>query len=166
MSVVDVTDAVGIEALLDPRVPTGLLFFFGPMQVEREDAPPRVVWIPVESTVESAEKSGPTPIGVAQNPKQILTRRQRVEAHCWGEDPAVGDPITQTKRDFQAAENLADVVWTALHTCTSGSYTPLSSDNGRPENLDRGWVFVLVFELLLPITEPVQQTVTPTTVSI
>lgn len=131
----------------DPRVPSGLLFHFGPASLSKEDAPPRVVWVPVAGPVEGPEKS--TPI----NPTQILTRRCTVEAHCWGET-------------YSLAEALAEVVWTGIHNVAVGSFTPSNEDPGIPDNLQRGWLIILNFQLLLPVSKWADPDVTPDTIAL
>lgn len=160
----DILPALQNAALADPRV-TGavtvpgvqslaaLTFEFGPWTEFHQAAPPRVVWVPTDGTIEGAEKGG-GPLDTTQdplgfNPVQILTRRKTVQAHCWGQD-------------HDTAECLADVIWCALQSIAPGSYTPRGETHGAPENQTLGWLITLTFELLVPIARTADATVTAT----
>lgn len=101
-----------------------------------QDALPRLVWIPTTMRFDPAENLG-------GRGRQIATRVQRVEVHCW-------------HNDFALTEGLTESVQAALHRAASGSYELIDgvcmSDQGTDVNL-RGYVIVFSFDVRLPVLD-------------
>ncbi len=144
MGLQDVLTAFAAQAQTDVRLPANTTFFFGPVELPRHIDPPRVVWVPLGATYDSAENGG-------ANPQQIYTRHQIVEAHCWG-------------ADFATAETMADVILVAAYQQARAVVTPTKLDQGKPDNLQKGWAFIATFEVLIPVVRVDDQTSTITTI--
>lgn len=101
-----------------------------------QDAPPRLVWIP------TTMQFGHSPF-VGGDPRQLATRVQRVEAHCW-------------HNDFAQCEWLTSVAQAAIHRAAPGAYELVDgvcmSDQGADVNL-RGYVIAFSFDVRIPVLD-------------
>lgn len=93
-------DAVMGHALLAAGVFPGITYAVGRRAVKENATPPRVVWVPTNGVIAPAlEVGGARVVGgqAGTRDRQVRTREQHFEVHCWGAD------VAQT-------ENLVDAV--------------------------------------------------------
>jgi hypothetical protein len=161
VGLIDVLSAIEAEATNanDSRIPANLIFRFGPVASPQHLQCPSVVWLSDESPIEPAEKGG-------YNPQQIYTQRTRVQCQIWGADPDKRTPATQPARDYTFTESIKDGLLVAMFDIAEGSIFPLSVSDGEPDNLQFGWMFVIVFDVLLPVTREPDPDVQPTTAEV
>lgn len=99
---------------------------------------PRIVWIPTTFRFE------PT-ANVGGSPRQLFTRVQRVEVHCWG-------------GDIGGAEALMHATVAALQAVAPGAIAPV--DGTRRSDTDAetdhlGYVFAFAFEVAIPVLDTI-----------
>lgn len=84
----------------------GLSVEFGPEALNKHHAPPRIVWCKAEGTILPTDRTG-------GNPRPLVRRRVRFEAHLWGKD------------DDQTEQLLEETI-REVFALTAGVYRPVS----------------------------------------
>ena len=110
----------------------GLSVAFGPDEMARSHAAPRVVWCKSTGTILPTDRAG-------GNPRPLVRRRVRVLAHLWG-------------RDDDQAEQLLEETIREVHALTAGVYRPIEESwplHDKPANNKAGAYCVLTFEVEL-----------------
>lgn len=108
----------------------------------RHGEPPRVSF-DVDGMTESF--GGPAGAGIAGQPRALWMRTASVEAEIWG-------------KDQEATEKLLNHLVAALHEAAAGSYAIRAGKWRRGGESALGVGYVLVFELLVPITREPEAT--------
>lgn len=158
MALADVVDAVA--ALLP-----GVAVKCGAEFVTRNDAPPRVIFVPSADEFPGAARQGPAGVGqphFGRGPRPLKTRAAGVDIHVW----AAGAPEdTSETKDLRATEALLHRVVAAIHRVAHGSYRveralwPAASDGHH------GRLAILSAVFLLPVLELENPAVTTATIT-
>jgi len=159
---VETTDAINARLTdtltrLDLAVPT---FRFGEDELNVQDSPPRIVWVPKRGPADMKFKPAPdhpsmfsgnpadkTPV----NPNPLWRRRLGFEAHVWAvRDDAASD--LDRKHDYAAAEVLVNHLVAAIHDVTWGTYSMTSEDWGTAQASKQRHGVVVVVGVELELT--------------
>jgi len=140
MGLVDVFHAVEtqVTTVLTALSQTVPEFLTGADQLAREGRPPRVVWVPTVETIQGPHAQGGD--GVS-NPRPLRSRHVVVQAHVWGDD-------------IPACEALANHLVAAIHAECHGAHNEIRADwqIGQAAANRKGWLYVLEWEIQIPIT--------------
>jgi hypothetical protein len=117
---------------------------------ELKDAP-YVVFIPGRAELEGPSELGS---GAPGSPRQLWTKRQRIEARCWGAQLPTSDPTQDYIASYGVAEQIMNNVAAAIHETTYGSELAYIDEfNPAQDNETRGVGLSLTFSVFLPVTE-------------
>lgn len=133
--------ATKLAPLFDPS--RKLTVGFGSSNIAHHDAPPRIVWVPIDGRFASAEKS-------QKNPKAYLTRVPMIAAHCWGET-------------YDATEELVHRLLGVIHLASHGSYELGGESWPLDDDGHHGTLAIVTFGIKVPVVGPTLGTVKPTT---
>lgn len=135
---------VAAEAALENiRRTSGLVipsFGFGVRDLQIEDAPPRVTWVPLSGTASGGGGGRGVDRKLVTNPWSLWTRNVNVVAHVWSEDEA-------------AAEQLAEQVVQAVDTVGHGAYKMLGEEWDTSSVGNAGVRLLVSFSIEFPWTQ-------------
>ena len=135
-----------LAALVPPVTPP--LFRLGEDKLRMEDAPNRVVWVPISENIQGPHAQGGDGI---RNPRPLRTRHCMVQAHIWGADPGgAGDAAA----DITATEAILGHLVPAIHDVLHGIYALHGGSwmTGQASVTSLGGLYVLTFEVQVPLT--------------
>lgn len=120
------------------EVYSSIAFDYGQRGLARLDsAPPRIVWIPTAVAHAAPEKR-------RTNPRELLTRRRTVVAHCWAYDDTDPTGLAETER-------LVANVIVAIHRSTWGSVEMLGEEWIQPDEVSLGHAALVSFAVKAPV---------------
>lgn len=118
-------------------------FAFGESELDVEDAPPRVVWVPRHGPIKGPQGLGGDGI---KFPRPLHSCELLFEVHVWGAAPSVDGAGQGEREDMRATEKLCNHLIAAMHdVLTQGSYDVVSCDwlTGASQSNKQGVVCVL-----------------------
>jgi hypothetical protein len=126
-----------LTLLADPLQPVPT-FDVGADRVTFEGTPPRVTWVPTTEVMRGPHAQGGDGV---RNPRPLRTRHATVQTHIWG--------LT-----IPACEKLANHLEAAIHETCHGAYDLVRGDwtLGQASTTRLGWLFVLDWEIQIPLT--------------
>lgn len=119
-------------------------FAFGDTEKFREEAPPRVVWVPLAGRRDERATTRGIP-----TQRTLFGRTLTVQARIWA-------------ATFESGEALAAHLVAALHKRAHGSFEYMSEEFAHPDDLDLGFRDLLTFALQIPMRDEPLRTVKPT----
>lgn len=130
--------------LADSTVTVGI----GRVELSRNVAPPRVVFVPVGGPIEMTREIGRQDIAGTDATRALYQRNLTVEAHCWGSD-------------FGATEDLAHNVIVAMRRACLGSLllgseSWPSQEAGTASDVNLGDECVVEMGLQIPVIDALQ----------
>jgi hypothetical protein len=155
MALYDVFDAI-VTDFTASSVPCTLLF--GSDHIAEHNDSPRIVMVPTSDSYKAAQYVSPSPVYDTMieglNPRTVLTRIEGGQVHIWASGSTQVDPTTQQRADYVALHNLVNQFILSLHRVNPGNY---EVTGGRTiettRNVRRGYVYVLDFEVEVPIID-------------
>lgn len=139
--------------LADPAVRVDL----GRKELHRNNAPPRVIFIPIGGPIEMTKEIGRQDLTVGTASRQLNQRNLSCELHCWGES-------------IEQAEQIMHNAIATMHAAVLGSYLPsgerwLSDEELKAGDVNLGAVVVLDVVIQIPVMAGTQALVRPSSIT-
>lgn len=142
-----------VDARVSAEILTGapsLLWGFGPRELARNDAPPRIVWVRRPGTY------GPALYQHAIYPARPLrTRYQVLEAHVWTDDDEDGTDAL--------CEQLTMLLVAAVYRVAHGSFEVVGDTWNPSDEMDKGHLCIVTFRFASPVLDDAGESVVLTT---
>ena len=145
---------------LSPLQPAALSNFqIGPEYLAQEQAPPRIVIVPVENTYDFAQQLPTTAAAMTAYQKSLYTRSVSFEAYIWGDpDPASLDTTYSFNSALELEREFLGAMYSQIMGGRSprGALTPISArwivDETTVGMLNTyGRLYVLTFQIAMPV---------------
>ena len=155
MALYDIFDAIQADFTANSVPGT---FFFGPDHIAEHADSPRIVMVPTSDSYKAPQYVSPSSnydtMIEGLNPRTVLTRIEGGQVHIWASGATQVDPTAQQRADYVALHNLVNQFILSLHRVNPGNY---EVTGGRTiettRNVRRGYVYVLDFEVEVPIID-------------
>lgn len=155
MALYDVFDAI-VADFTASSVPCTLLF--GSDHIAEHNDSPRIVMVPTSDSYKAPQYVTPSPVYNTMieglNPRTVLTRIEGGQVHIWASGATQSDATLQQRADYVALHQLVNQFVLSLHRVNPGNY---EVTGGRTiettRNVRRGYVYVLDFEVEVPIID-------------
>lgn len=150
---------VEVLASISGDLPAGTTWHIGEEWIRREEAPPRVVWIPRSETYRMPEGQGGDETG---EPRPLRTRVVSVEAHLWAASIDSDGAETSAGANLTAIETLLNGTVQAISKHAWGSFEGSTGQwvFADGANIKLGVVYVFAFELRIPVPRVASTTAT------